>query len=257
MRWITRDKKFYTTLISLAIPVALQNLITFTVNFADNLMVGALGDAAVSGVYMGNQVQTFLQLFTGGVEGAILILSAQYWGKKDVASIRKIASIGIQIAAAFCLALTMICLLIPSPIIGLFTHDADVLAAGTIYLRIVCLSYLFFCITQGLNAAMRSVEVVRIGMTLSLISLAVNVSLNYVLIFGKLGFPALGIQGAAIATLIARMVETAVMIVYVFRIDKILQLKISDLKYTDKLLMKDFLKNGIPIVGGNMVWSVK
>ena len=83
MRWITRDKTFYTTLVSLAIPVALQNLITFSVNFADNLMVGALGDAAVSGVYMGNQIQTFLQMFSGGIEGAILILAAQYWGQQD------------------------------------------------------------------------------------------------------------------------------------------------------------------------------
>lgn len=256
MRLITRDKSFYTSLISLAIPVALQNLITFTVNFADNLMVGSLGDAAVSGVYMGNQIQTFLQLFSGGIEGAILILAAQYWGKKDVASIRKIVSIGIWFAVLFSLVLTVICLLIPEPIIGLFTHDVQTIEAGSVYLRIVCLSYLFFCLTQGLIAAMRSIEVVRIGMTVSLISLCVNVGLNYVLIFGKLGLPALGIEGAAIATLIARIVETMVMIIYVARIDHTLNLKLSDLKYMDPVLMKDFLKNGMPIVGGNVVWSV-
>lgn len=256
MRWITRDKTFYTTLVSLAIPVALQNLITFSVNFADNLMVGALGDAAVSGVYMGNQIQTFLQMFSGGIEGAILILAAQYWGKKDVVSIRKIVSIGIRTAVVFSLLLTMVCLLVSGPIIRMFSHDAEVIAAGSIYLRIVCLSYLFFCLTQGLIAAMRSIEVVRIGMKVSLISLVANVSLNYILIFGKLGLPALGIRGAAIATLIARMVETTVMIVYVFRIDQILGLKLSDLKYSDKTLMKDFLRNGLPIVGGNVVWSV-
>ena len=98
MRLLTKDRSFYRSLLLLAIPVALQNLITFSVNFADNLMIGALGDAAISGVFMGNQMQTFLQLVTGGIEGAILILSAQYWGKKDTASIRRIVAIGLHFA---------------------------------------------------------------------------------------------------------------------------------------------------------------
>ena len=83
MRWITRDRNYYHSLITLAIPVALQSLITFLVSFADNLMVNSLGDAAVSGVYMGSQIQTFIQMFTSGVGGAILIIAAQYWGKKE------------------------------------------------------------------------------------------------------------------------------------------------------------------------------
>ncbi len=256
MRIITRDKTFYTSLISLAIPVALQNLITFSVNFADNLMVGSLGDAAVSGVYMGNQLQTFLQMFSGGIEGAILILAAQYWGKKDVASIRKIVAVGIYFAVGFSALLTAVCLIIPGPIIRLFTADEQVVAAGIEYLRIVCLSYLFFCLTQGLIAAMRSIEVVRIGMMVSIISLFTNITLNYVLIFGKLGLPALGIQGAAIATLIARIIETGVMIFYVVRIDHTLNLTFEDLKRLNPVLLRDFLRNGLPIVGGNMVWSV-
>ena len=108
MRLITRDKKFYTSLFALAIPVAIQNLITFSVNFADNLMVGSLGDAAISGVYMGNQLQTFLQMFSGGIEGALLILAAQYWGKKDTESIRRIVAIGIHFSVIFALLLTTV-----------------------------------------------------------------------------------------------------------------------------------------------------
>lgn len=256
MRLLTRDKNFYRSLIALAIPVALQNLITFAVNFADNLMVGSLGDAAVSGVYMGNQLQTFLQMFSGGIEGAILILAAQYWGRQDTKSIKRIIAIGLHFSTGFSLLLTLVCLAVPSQILRIFTSDASVIAAGAEYLRIVCLSYLFFCVTQALIAAMRSVEVARIGMVVSSISLFVNVGLNYALIFGKLGLPAMGIRGAALATLISRIVEAAVMIVYVGRVDRRLRLRFSDLLHSDPVLRKDFIRYGLPIVGGQVVWSV-
>ena len=246
----TKDKSFYQSLIALAIPVALQNLITFSVNFADNLMVGKLGDAAISGVYMGSQIQTILQLFSGGVEGAVLILAAQYWGKQDKESIKKIIAIGSHFTLAFSLLLTTVCLLIPAPIISVFTHDPDVIREGASYLRIVCLSYVFFCMTQAFIAAMRSVEVARIGMAVSAISLVFNISLNYILIFGKLGLPAMGVWGAALATLIF------IMVIYIFRMDKKLELKFRDLLQTDQILRHDFIKYGLPIIGGQVIWGI-
>ena len=256
MRLLTKDRSFYRSLLLLAIPVALQNLITFSVNFADNLMIGALGDAAISGVFMGNQMQTFLQLVTGGIEGAILILSAQYWGKKDTASIRRIVAIGLRFALGAGAIMTAVCAIFPGPLIRLFSTADSVIAAGADYLRLVCFSYIFFCVTQSLIAAMRSIEVAKIGMKVSFISLFVNVGLNYVLIFGKLGLPALGVRGAAIATVIARFVEMAIMIFYVSKIDKTLNMKPSDLTVTDPELRRDFIRNGLPIVGGSVVWSV-
>ena len=252
----TKDKSFYQSLIALAIPVALQNLITFSVNFADNLMVGKLGDAAISGVYMGSQIQTILQLFSGGVEGAVLILAAQYWGKQDKESIKKIIAVGSHFTLVFSLLLTTVCLIIPAPIISIFTHDADVIREGASYLRIVCLSYVFFCMTQAFIAAMRSVEVARIGMAVSAISLVFNISLNYILIFGKMGLPAMGVRGAALATLISRMIETFIMVIYIFRIDKKLELKFRDLLKTDQVLRKDFIKYGLPIIGGQVIWGI-
>lgn len=256
MRLITRDRSFYRSLVALAVPVALQNLITFAVSFADNLMVGSLGDAAVSGVYMGSQIQTLLQMFSGGIEGAILVLASQYWGKKDVRSIKRIIAIGLQFSLMFGILLTTVCLVFPSQILSLFTADAAVIADGIVYLRIVCLSYVFFCVTQALISSMRSVEVARIGMGVSAISLVFNILLNYLLIFGHFGFPALGIAGAAIATLISRIVETLVMVLYVAKADKKLSLRFSDLLVVDKMLRKDFIRYGLPIIGGNLVWSV-
>ena len=266
MKLLTRDKTFYRTLIALAIPVALQNLITFAVTFADNLMVGALGDSAVSGVYMGSQIQTFLQMFSGGIEGAILILAAQYWGKRDTKSIKKIIAIGLHFSVMFGLVLSAVCFIIPAQIISIFTQDAAVIADGAQYLRIVCLTYTFFCITQALISAMRSVEVARIGMVVSSISLVFNIVLNYLLIFGDaglqriglpgLGVPAMGVKGAAIATLISRIVETLVMVIYVGWVDKRLSIRLADVLQSDSVLRRDFIRYGLPIIGGQVVWSV-
>jgi len=164
---LTKDKSFYQTLVRLAIPIALQNLVTFSVNLADSVMVGSLGDAAVAGMYMGNQIQTLLQVFSGGIEGAILILAAQYWGKRDTGSIRRIVAIGVQFSLAVGLVLTLACSLFPAGIIGLFTQDPVTVQTGASYLRIVCFSYVFFCLTQSLIASMRSVEVAKTGLYVS------------------------------------------------------------------------------------------
>lgn len=256
MRWITRDKTYYKSLITLAIPVALQGLISFLVSFADNLMVNTLGDAAVSGVYMGSQLQTFLQMFTGGVGGALLIIAAQYWGRQEPEPIRRLVAIGLRFSVLVGLIFTAAGLAFPVQIIRIFTRDAAVIAEGATYLRWVCLSYTFFCITQALISTMRSVEVTRIGMTVSLFSLVSNICLNYVLIFGKLGLPAMGVKGAAIATVISRMVETAVVVWYVFVRDKRLGFRLQHLLLKDRLLAHDYLKYGLPIVAGDIVWSV-
>lgn len=256
MRYITRDKNYYQSLIRLAVPVSLQGLITFLVNFADNLMVNSLGDAAVSGVYMGNQIHTLIQMFTSGIGGAIVIMSAQYWGKQDTGKIRSLVAIGLRISMVVGLTFTAICLAFPEPIIHFFTNDPEVIREGVIYLRWVSLSYTFFCVTQALISAMRSVEVARIGMWVSFASLFSNIFLNYVLIFGKLGFPAMGVRGAAIATVLSRVVETCVILFYVCYRDQRLRFHVHCFRLRDAALTRDFFKYGIPLMAGEIVWSV-
>ena len=121
-------------------------------------MIGTLGDSAISGVYVGSQLQTLLQMFIGGIEGAILILAAQYWGKRDTKSIRRIAAIGVRFALLIGLVITATAFLLPSQIVSLFTSDASVIESGTVYVRVVSLSYIFFCISQVMVATMRAVE---------------------------------------------------------------------------------------------------
>ena len=254
--FFTRDKSFYSSLVKLAIPIALQNAITFAVNFADNLMIGSLGDSAISGVYVGNQLQTLLQMFIGGIEGAILILAAQYWGKRDTNTIKKIVATGVHFSVVIGALISLIAILFPSYVMAFFIQDASVIEMGTPYVRVVGMSYLFFCISQVMVASMRAVETAKIGLYVSFMTLGVNVILNYVLIFGKLGLPALGVTGAAIATLISRILEAVVMVVYVRGIDKKLKLRFTDLMKSDRRIVHDFIKYGLPLMGGQIVWSV-
>ena len=254
--FFTRDKSFYSSLVKLAIPIALQNAVTFAVNFADNLMIGSLGDSAISGVYVGNQLQTLLQMFIGGIEGAILILAAQYWGKRDTNTIKKIVATGVHFSVVIGALISLIAILFPSYVMAFFIQDASVIEMGTPYVRVVGMSYLFFCISQVMVASMRAVETAKIGLYVSFMTLGVNVILNYVLIFGKLGLPALGVTGAAIATLISRILEAVVMVVYVRGIDKKLKLHFTDLMKSDRRIVHDFIKYGLPLMGGQIVWSV-
>jgi len=254
--FFTRDKSFYSSLVKLAIPIALQNAVTFAVNFADNLMIGSLGDSAISGVYVGNQLQTLLQMFIGGIEGAILILAAQYWGKRDTNTIKKIVATGVHFAVAIGALISLVAILFPSYVMAFFIQDTSVIEMGTPYVRVVGMSYLFFCISQVMVASMRAVETAKIGLYVSFMTLGVNVILNYVLIFGKLGLPALGVTGAAIATLVSRILEAVVMVVYVRGIDKKLKLRFRDLMKSDRRIVHDFIKYGLPLMGGQIVWSV-
>lgn len=256
MRLPRPEKGFFKNLLFLAVPMMLQNLITFAVGFADNLMVGSLGESVIAGVYLGNQPQSLLQSIVIGVDSAMLILAAQYWGKKDRESIKSIFSIAIKIALGFGFLFTLISVISPRFVLGLFTKDAAVIEQGVGYLKYVCWSYMFFAASQLLITSMKSVEYVKIGMYSSFISLSLNILLNWILIFGKFGFPALGASGAAIATLVSRIVEFGIVFTYVFILDKRLQMKFRDLLPVNKQLLSDYLRYGAPVIAGQIVWGL-
>ncbi len=243
-------------MLTLAVPISLQNLITFAVSFADNLMIGSLGDTAISAVYMGTQVQTFLQMAINGITTAMLVLVAQYWGKQDTGRIRQAASIALRVALAVGAIATVLGIFFPRQVLSLLTPEETVAAAAVPYLQITGASFLFFAISQVLIAMLRGVENARVGMYVSFGSLAINVVLNWVLIFGHLGFPAMGIQGAAVATLISRIFEAAAALFYALRIEKRLRWRISDLFRSVGPLARDFIRYGSPVIAGDVVWGV-
>lgn len=246
---------YFRPMARLALPIAGQSLVSFLVNLADNVMIGTLGDAAVSGVYMGTQMFTLLQWFVTGITTSMTILAAQYWGRRDTGAIRSIAAIGLRLGLPVAGAFALVCLLWPAQLIALFTDEGAVIATGTGYLRILALSFPFFCLSQTLIALTRSVENTRIGLYVSLVTLGLNVGLNSLLIFGLLGLPAMGCQGAALATLISRIAEAALMLLYVFRREKQVRLRPRQLLELDRALLATFLRYGLPVLLGELVWG--
>jgi len=248
--------EFYKMLLILTLPIAFQNIITYMIGFADNIMVGSLGEIAIDGIYIANQITTILQRLTVGLSSSMLILATQYWGKKDFVSVKSVIGIGVKISVGAALIFTLVMFIFPYQILSLFSDSEEVIRAGVEYVRIVCFTYTLYCLTNILISAMRCVEVVRIGMYISIITLILNITLNWIFIFGKLGIPPMGVKGAAIATLIARFVEAGVMCWYVFVYDKRLSLRIRDLFVSNSLLVMDFIKCGLPVTAGSFAWGI-
>lgn len=254
--FFVRDPAFYRTLFVLALPIVLQNMITFGVSFADNVMVGQLGGDAISGLYLGTLIQMVLFLIVAGVESSVLILSAQYWGKHDTHHIKDVLSIGMRIAFIPALLFTAGAVLIPEKIIGVLTNDPSVVHTGALYLKLVGTTYILSTISQMLIAAMRSVEIVRIGLINSIIAFCLNVMLNYVFIFGHFGCPAMEVRGAAAATVISRIVEFSVILYFVLKVDKNLRLRLLDFLRWNRSIFHDVIKYGLPIMAGQFVWAI-
>jgi putative MATE family efflux protein len=219
-------------------------------------MVGSLGDLALSGVFISNQIAWILYQLSGTLGAALVILAAQYMGKGDMQRAKIIVTIGIKIAFAAGAVLTLIVTLFPRHILGLFSGDGIVIDEGMRYFPIVAFTYVFVCVNSILLAAMRCVHNTRIGFLSSLTGFLVNVFLNWALIFGNLGFPVMGVRGAAIATLISRILEFSVSFFYVRFGDKFLSFRLGDLRLWDKLLLWDFFRYGTPVILGGFTWGI-
>jgi putative MATE family efflux protein len=250
------ERSFYATLAKIALPLAMQNLITYGIGLADNFMVGSLGDRALSGVFLSNQVQWLLFMLCTGLGAAMVILAAQYLGKKDVRNAKVVIAITLKIALGIGAAATLLVFLFSAEILHLFTRDNGVVAEGMRYIRVVCFSYCFFSVNSVLLASMRCVQNAKIGFLSSLTGFCVNVFLNWALIFGNLGMPALGVSGAAIATLIARIAELGVTFYHVRFIDRGLFFRIRDLTLGNREILADFFRYGIPVILGDILWGI-
>ena len=220
MKYITKDKDFYKTFARLTSVIALQNIIVYAVNLADNIMLGSYAESAMSGVALVNQIQFLLQMVIVGVGEGVVILGSRFWGRKTLEPIKDVVSIGLKCGFLIAAVTWAVVFFFPEQVFSLLSKDPAEVAAACSYAKIVCFTYFFFAVTTVLLASLRSVETVAIGFVDSCIALVVNVGLNYVLIFGKFGAPRLGEVGAAWATFTARAVELLVVIVYLIFFDK-------------------------------------
>ena len=256
MKLFVKDRLFYKTFFSMTAVIAMQNLITYAVNLADNVMIGGYSQDALSGVALVNQIQFLLQMVVGGIGNGIAVLGSQYWGKKQVEPIRRVTSIGMLFGLAAGLIMTLITYFFPVQTISILTNETAVIEEAAKYLVIICFSYILFSVTNVLLAALRSVETVRIGFVVTLTALVINVVLNYGLIYGRLGMPELGVEGAAIATLVSRIVEFLIVVGYTLLADKKIRWRPSGMLHPDKVLFRDYIRVGMPLVVSSGTWGI-
>lgn len=253
---MVKDRAFYANFFKIYSALVLQNVITLSVNLADNLMLGAYSETSLAGVAAVNQIQFIYQQLLMALGDGLVIFCSQYWGKKQTGPMKKIAASAMHAALAVGVLLFVLVSLFPYRAVGMFTTDQAIIGEGVKYLGIIRFTYLFFAVTQLLLAALRSVEVVRIAMCLSVVTFFVNCGINYVLIYGRFGAPELGARGAAIGTLIARIIECTVLILFVVKKEKRLNLKLKDYLQFDRVLCRDYFKITAPMLVVQGLWGL-
>ena len=245
---LTRDKSFYKQFFSLYWVLVLHNVIILGVNLADNVMIGSYSETALSGVGAINQIQFIFQQVVLSAGSSLVALSSQYWGQGRRDEIKKLSSCAMLVGVVTSAVLFTAAAITPRGIVGIFSPSQDIITEGAKYLGIIKYTYPVFAITNLLLASLRSVETVKIGFYISLVTLVTNCSINFVLIEGRFGAPEMGVEGAAIGTLVARIFELIIVALYVFMYDKKLRINFSDFLHFDKKFLADYGKTAFPII---------
>ncbi len=239
--------QFYKTLFKIAIPITIQNTVMSSLNLIDTIMIGQLGEVEVAAVGLANRFYFILILTSFGLSSGAAMFTAQFWGKKDVEHIGKPMGIALICGIALAFFFSLGALLVPEKIMQIFTKDPIVAANGAVYFRIVAFTYIPTAITMTYSFVLRSIEQVKLPMFASATALLVNTFLNYCLILGHFGFPALGVEGAAIATLIARFLEVASLLVITY-IKKYPVFVPRDLLRISFVFVKQFFAKTLPVI---------
>ena len=233
----------------------------YSVNMRDNMMLGSYDQNVLSGAATVNQIFFVVNQLAIAIGNALIVMSSQYWGKKDTCAIRKLTGIVLIFSLLAAMIVLVICSAFPEQLLGLFTTSPDIIMEGQIYLKILKWTFVLFLISNLLISMLRSVETVQISFIVSVISLIVNGGINYTLIFGHFGFPEMGIKGAAIGTLTARSLEFLIVLFYVAKIDK--KVRVFDggllrgaFTAENRKLCRDFIKVSTPVILSGLVWAI-
>ena len=248
------DKEFYKAVLVLALPIAMQSLITIGVNMLDTIMVGRLGETELSAVSLANQFISIYHILCMGIGMGASVLVSRYWGMRGTEGIRamealkKTICIMVRITVSLALLFALATMFIPDYIMGMYTDEADIVERGVVYFRYSIITYFFLGLAQVCTIVLRSVGQVRIPLFVSIGAFFVNLTANYGLIFGKLGMPRMGIAGAALGTLAARLFEAGVICGYLFFVDKKIGFRIKNLVMKTGDLVGEYVKICIPVL---------
>lgn len=252
------NKRFYKILVSLCIPIIIQQLISTSVNVIDTMMISSLGESSVASIGVANQFFFLFNMSLSGITGGAGVFISQFFGKGDVTNIRKVTGFSTLLAIILSLFFFIPALVIPTNIIHIFSYDPEVIKLCTQYFSIVVFCYPLIAISTVFSMGSRGVRNPKLGMFCSSAALVVNIILNYGLIFGNFGLPMLGVKGAAIATVTARMVELVLILGYIYfmKKDYVLRFGFSDLKLITKDFTISFLSKSMPIFLNDSAWAV-
>lgn len=249
-------KNFYRNFLKLCSMLVLQNVVTLSVNLADNIMLGAFSETALSGVTTVNQVQFVFQQLIMALGDGLVIFGSQYWGKKETKPVRKISAWAMCTGIFIALILFILASFFPRQLLGLFTTDQTIIEAGLSYLAIIRFTYFFFVVTQILLATLRCVEIAGIAFGLSVMTLIINCSINWILIYGHFGAPRMGAAGAAVGTLTARIAEICVLITYISKKQSWIGIRIQDYLQVDWKFGRKYYKVVCPLLVIQGLWGV-
>ncbi len=250
------NKVFFATIISLIIPITLQNLISSSLNMVDNLMIGELGEHAIAATGLVNQYFFIFMLTIAGINAGASIFISQFWGRKDRENIGKMIGLDLVLSIVAALIFMVPALVKPDLIMRVFVSEENVIGLGADYLGIIAITFILTALTQAFSTVIRSVGIARPPMYGSLLGVLVNASLNWVLIFGKLGLPALGVKGAAIATSIARFVEMVFILVAAYSYTDIIPRQLGKLLNFDLAFVKKYFKTSISVILNEIFWAL-
>ena len=251
---LTKDK-FYEQIIKLVIPIVIQNLLSAAVSSADVVMLNYVGQSSISAVSLAANYASVLFMIYYGLGTGATMLSAQYWGKGDLQPIRAIQGIAMRFSLIISLSFSAFALFAPELMMKLFTNDAELIAIGAGYLRVMSITYLCWGIVEVYLAILRSIGRVTVSMVLNVTAFSLNILLNAVFIFGLFGAPKMGAVGVAIATALSRMIELlGCLVVSLFSRD--IKLKFSYMFLRNKLLFQDFVRLSLPALLNDLAWSV-
>ena len=248
-------KDFLKYASKLAFPIMIQNLIGTLVNIADTVMLGYVSQTAMSASSLANQYTFILFCLYYGMAIGTSVLCAQYWGKGDVEAINRCMGVALYIGVAVAAIMALVLFCFPTFVMGLVTNNTLLIEMGAPYLRIVGISYIFNAASAVYVGMQRSTENPVLGMVVFAASMLLNTFLNYILIFGKFGAPALGITGAALATLTARVVEFLLTWTYALR-DHRVPLRLRAMLRPGRMYFNDFLQYSAPVLINESMWGL-
>ncbi|HEY5730511.1 MAG TPA: MATE family efflux transporter [Anaerolineales bacterium] len=251
-----RDPEYFSELRRIAVPIIIQQFMFSALNMLGVILVGQKGDEAVAAVGLAGQVAFILQLVHFGIISGAAMFTAQFWGKKDILNLRRVLGLCLLLAIGASLVFFALSQLLPAQILGIYSKDSAVIELGVDYIRIFSWTFLFIAVSFSYALVMRSTGDVKTPTTITVIALVISTSLSYALIFGRFGFPEVGVIGAAVAAVVARLVECIALLYVVYARKSPVAASFRELMDFDAKFVRRVIKPILPVILNELLWAL-